>query len=434
MGTVSVVGRIAIIAIIMSLVWDTLIVEYFDVIISGSRLYPADIVLIAMLPVAIWSASISRAQASGASIAWLTALLLAFVIPMITGVLMGASAQGILRDTRNIAYAFSLLIFLAVFKTESAVDFIYRVIRTMAVVAAVLILVGYVFDWRIQEVDEAWLTIETQSAVAERRGFGVISSYVFISLALYLDTTTLLDSAGKRGYAVYVRAAVLAVALGLTYVRAYILFFALSTIIATVISTGLQNLGRGTSLRIELNARTLSIIAISIGGFLLLALLSDTALSVGERAASILFPGLGGESGEGTAEFRIRAFEFANESVLRAGRAIFGYGFGSLDVNNPIQVELLNHNSYAWLLSVGGYLSLIIAVAGLVLTAIARILDASFVTRETIDAVSITAGYMAAGLTTNHMFSSYQPSGLIVIALFISMADVSYRRLVNTDP
>ena len=404
-----------IVLLIWTMQYESVFLRYADLVIGGCRIFPLDIIcllLYAACPVLIYKV---RPSWNGPA-KLVLALGMILLIPAIWGMSQGAELREIIRDLRPVTQLYLFFILVLLLQRADYWQAIRTAIKLVALSGAYLVLIGVLLNWRILGVDDQWLSVNTVSGSA-LRGYGIISTYTYFPLALYLE---LVDwGSGKIDKKLWVwllNVVVLAAAMLATFVRANVVMFIVMLVVYTIVVARNRKVLGG--------ARTVPkmwLAAVGLASCLLIFSIASPYLTVvSERYGSIWLPELGGEFGKGTVQVRLASYELAHSSLQGDWAWLLGHGYGSIDIADANTVRYFNHNSYAWLVFNGGYLTLVSSLLALAALMVAVYRRRRAYLTETADVIAIAVGALFLAGSTGHMFGSYQPTGMVIVMLFLA--------------
>lgn len=408
--------RAFIIAYVCVLVLESLITYSFDLVVGGMRIFPQDAIICMMFLCYPFLTRKSLHHSHRLIRIFIIIAALLF-LPAIWGYWGGASLRNVLRDCRPIVYLMSLLPFISIMRDEEDWQWFLTVFRKVVVVCAYLMLFGLLTGWRLQTgASEGWQTAYSASGEFSR-GYGVISSYLYFPLALYLDIRRLIWGEWRTWPPLRkLSTVVLATALLATFVRANVLVFFVMMFVSTILIIKSKQYRTNLWKPWALFASCATIAFVVLPW---LALVSPYTQGMVERAGSIIVPSLGGEEGQGTVTARLRVTSFTLESFEGNKDMILGHGYGTQDLEEW-QLSALNHNSYFWLIYHGGFLTLVLVLMGFLYLAHWTYTNRHYSLSSSIDAIAMIVATFSLGISTGAFFNQNGPQGLVYITLFLA--------------
>ena len=412
-----------IVMLILTMQYESVFLRYSDLVVGGSRIFPLDIIcllLFAVCPVLIYKA---RPSWNGPA-KLVLALAMILLIPAVWGIFQGAELREIIRDLRPAAQLSLFFVLVLLLQRGDYWQAIRSAIKLAALSGAYLVLIGLLLNWRILGVDDQWMSVNTVSGGA-LRGYGIISTYTYFPLALYLE---LVDwgcrKIDKKLWVWVLNVVVLAAAMLATFVRAnMVMFIAMLVVHTIVVVKNRKELG------VTRTVPKMWLAAVGLASCLLIFSIASPYFGVvSERYGSIWLPELGGEFGKGTVRVRLNSYELAHASLQGDWDWLLGHGYGSIDIDDADAVRYFNHNSYAWLVFNGGYLTLASSILALTALMFAVYRRRGAYLTETADVIAIAFGALCLAGSTGHMFGSYQPTGMVVVMLFLAAWYVKVRK------
>ena len=393
----------------VTLVVESLITHNIDIVIGGSRIYCQDLLAVSLL-VAV-PIECARRWPKISIPFWIVAgMVVALLIPVLVGVQNGANSRDVLRDMRPVVHFVAIIPLGLLIDTEEKWKHVVRSIVRSTVIACCIMLIGFVFDWRLLDVSAGWMTAASASGEVSR-GYGLVSAYLFIpiSLALLLEAPRTLSGHSWMTFSVVL---LLMASLALSFVRANWVFAIIA--IAILLSNRLARRAR----KIRMPTTVVCGLAAGIGLLSASAFYSETGIVAVQRALSVLDDDFGGWQGQGTAGIRHKSVEVVRLELELHDKEWFGFGYGMHDSKDEVLVRYLNHNSYAWLLHKGGWVVAALVVVMTALLGISLIVRASALDSYFATGAAIVGGLCAVAYTSGVLFNSLQPSGMLIVALF----------------
>ncbi len=387
------------------LIFESLVTYSLDVVIGNCRVFPLDILTVGLL---VFGAGWRRGGRRLPSAA-IGAVAVALLVPAAWGYAHGNDVRGIARDLRCVGQFLTVLPLARLIDSPENWARFKTYLVVGASIAAYLLILGLLTGRRLQQVPGSWATAAAGSGEVSR-GYGVVSSYFYIGLAAFLEAST-----ERAGLARRVNCCVLTAALFATFVRGYILtyFVALATW-SVLTAIGARRGTLTTALRPWIPVTgCIGILTAAAGG-------SEYARVMLDRAASIVDAERGGAAGIATYNFRVKGFERA---VARAGEFpanLLGYGYGDGEGIGPDDIAYYNHNGYAWLLERGGLLAAAAAIGSILILAVSVYRRPDLRRSERTICCALIAGELAGTASFGHLFNSYQPTGMFIVAVFVA--------------
>lgn len=405
------------------IIFESGITSVVDFIYEDSRFYPQDLLTCALLVIAPILAARAATHPRRA-VSWVAILTILVSLPALAGIAADARSRDIVRDLRPALQLATVFPLFYIVSTQKSWSFALLCLRRYSVLAAYLILFGIFTGWRLTAVDDAW-TVSTTATASVARGYGFISSYVFLPIGFLLYAAKFLKD-GKLSFLATANAAVLLIATFATFVRADILM-----LFAMVSGYFVLTAVRGSGAAITRFKFVVVSVSLAIGLYAL-ASASDYGRAMGERTLSIVQSSAGGLEGQGTFEYRLRSFDLARRAVETNGHPFFGYGYGNTQAVTEEEIGYYNHNSYAWLLHRAGWVGLLVILGSFGVF----LLWAAFNRLYSVETCSLLAavmiGLIAVSGSSGFLFNGYQPTGMMVLALFVACADGTIVQVART--